>query len=278
MVTDSALSPIAGIADARFEIVESDFGAFRSLAATFCLAMTLAVAVAEKRGERRRAERSNDRRRPDFRRVEAVVDAAEEADEIVGHEIDVRTRTGLAIVRLAKIVLTGFPAPPASSSCRATSARQVLGDVLEHRRASRLDAMAKEEGVIGGVGGFRDQAGGYDVERVLEQTVQAELAQRAQRMIARAVGEDQFAARQPRISSASARLRRQPGAIDVVDEIEKFCGEPKSSSTRPRNVVPCLLIVISLQRARRLAVEAGSATRNSVIRCSIWRHRPLSGG
>ncbi len=52
VVTDSALSPIAGIADARFEIVESDFGAFRSLAATFCLAMTLAVGVAEKRGER----------------------------------------------------------------------------------------------------------------------------------------------------------------------------------------------------------------------------------
>ena len=31
--------------------VESDFGAFRSLAATFCLAMTLAVAVAERRTE-----------------------------------------------------------------------------------------------------------------------------------------------------------------------------------------------------------------------------------
>jgi DNA-binding MurR/RpiR family transcriptional regulator len=51
VVTDSALSPVAGIADARFEIVESDFGAFRSLAATFCLAMTLAVGVAEKRAE-----------------------------------------------------------------------------------------------------------------------------------------------------------------------------------------------------------------------------------
>jgi DNA-binding MurR/RpiR family transcriptional regulator len=51
VITDSALSPLAGMADARFEIVESDFGAFRSLAATFCLAMTLAVAVAERRTE-----------------------------------------------------------------------------------------------------------------------------------------------------------------------------------------------------------------------------------
>ena len=52
LITDSALGPLAGLADARFEVVESDFGAFRSLAATFCLAMTLAVGVAEKRGER----------------------------------------------------------------------------------------------------------------------------------------------------------------------------------------------------------------------------------
>jgi DNA-binding MurR/RpiR family transcriptional regulator len=49
VVTDSPLSPLAGLADARLEVVESDFGSFRTLAATFCLAMTLAVAVAEKR-------------------------------------------------------------------------------------------------------------------------------------------------------------------------------------------------------------------------------------
>jgi DNA-binding MurR/RpiR family transcriptional regulator len=49
VITDSAFSPLASLADVRFEIVESDFGAFRSLAATFCLAMTLAVAVAERR-------------------------------------------------------------------------------------------------------------------------------------------------------------------------------------------------------------------------------------
>ena len=51
VITDSALSPLAGLADVRFEIVESDFGLFRSLAATFCLAMTLAVAVGEKRAK-----------------------------------------------------------------------------------------------------------------------------------------------------------------------------------------------------------------------------------
>ena len=48
-ITDSALSPLAALADRRLEVNESDFGAFRSLSATFCLAMTLAVAVAERR-------------------------------------------------------------------------------------------------------------------------------------------------------------------------------------------------------------------------------------
>jgi DNA-binding MurR/RpiR family transcriptional regulator len=51
-VTDSALSPLAALADRRLEVAERDFGAFRSLAATFCLATTLAVAVAERRGLR----------------------------------------------------------------------------------------------------------------------------------------------------------------------------------------------------------------------------------
>ena len=49
VITDSALGPLGGLANARFEIVESDFGAFRSLSATFCLAITLAVAVGERR-------------------------------------------------------------------------------------------------------------------------------------------------------------------------------------------------------------------------------------
>jgi DNA-binding MurR/RpiR family transcriptional regulator len=49
VITDSPLSPLSPLADVRFEIAESDFGSFRSLAATFCLAITLAVALADKR-------------------------------------------------------------------------------------------------------------------------------------------------------------------------------------------------------------------------------------
>jgi DNA-binding MurR/RpiR family transcriptional regulator len=48
-ITDSAFSPLVQFASVWFEVVESDFGAFRSIAATFALAMTLAVGVAHRR-------------------------------------------------------------------------------------------------------------------------------------------------------------------------------------------------------------------------------------
>ena len=48
-VTDSVFSPLCPLASTWLELAEADFGAFRSLAATFALAMTLAVATAERR-------------------------------------------------------------------------------------------------------------------------------------------------------------------------------------------------------------------------------------
>lgn len=48
-ITDSPFSPLAHLAAVRLEVVEADVGGFRSLAATFCLAMTLAVSTGERR-------------------------------------------------------------------------------------------------------------------------------------------------------------------------------------------------------------------------------------
>lgn len=48
-ITDSPLSPLAQIADLWIEVSEGNFEGFRSMAATLTLAMTLTVAVAEKR-------------------------------------------------------------------------------------------------------------------------------------------------------------------------------------------------------------------------------------
>jgi DNA-binding MurR/RpiR family transcriptional regulator len=49
VITDGLTSPLSPFADVLFSVAESDFGAFRSLSATMCLAITLAVALAEKR-------------------------------------------------------------------------------------------------------------------------------------------------------------------------------------------------------------------------------------
>jgi len=48
-LTDSAFSPLSPNATVTFEIPEADFSGFRSLAATFCVAMALAVATGAKR-------------------------------------------------------------------------------------------------------------------------------------------------------------------------------------------------------------------------------------
>ncbi|MDK9694759.1 MAG: MurR/RpiR family transcriptional regulator [Siculibacillus sp.] len=48
-ITDSTFSPLARAAGVWLEVAEADYGDFRSLAATFALAMALAVSVGEKR-------------------------------------------------------------------------------------------------------------------------------------------------------------------------------------------------------------------------------------
>ena len=50
-ITDSPFSPLAQIADLWIEVAEANFEGFRSMAATLALAMTISVAVAEKRGQ-----------------------------------------------------------------------------------------------------------------------------------------------------------------------------------------------------------------------------------
>lgn len=51
-ITDSSFSPISSIAAAWLEVVESDLGAFRTLSASMAVAMSLAIATAERRRAR----------------------------------------------------------------------------------------------------------------------------------------------------------------------------------------------------------------------------------
>jgi DNA-binding MurR/RpiR family transcriptional regulator len=52
-ITDSPFSPLAALAQSWFEVQEANFEGFRSMAATLALAMTLTVAVAERRSSRK---------------------------------------------------------------------------------------------------------------------------------------------------------------------------------------------------------------------------------
>ena len=56
-ITDSAFSPLIPNAAVWFEIVEADYAAFRSISATFCLGMALAVGIGEHRSEQKRRRR-----------------------------------------------------------------------------------------------------------------------------------------------------------------------------------------------------------------------------
>lgn len=51
VITDSPFSPLLPPAKIWFEVVEEDFEGFRPMSATLALSMTLAVAIAERRGE-----------------------------------------------------------------------------------------------------------------------------------------------------------------------------------------------------------------------------------
>jgi len=50
-ITDSAFSPLAAAADVWLAVAAADYGAFRSLSASFALATTLAVGTAERRAQ-----------------------------------------------------------------------------------------------------------------------------------------------------------------------------------------------------------------------------------
>lgn len=56
-ITDSAFSPLAPSATVQIEVVEADYAGFRSLSATLCLAMALAVATGARRGNGRGVDR-----------------------------------------------------------------------------------------------------------------------------------------------------------------------------------------------------------------------------
>ena len=115
------------------------------------------------------------------------------------------------------------------------------------------------EALIGLARRLRRQAGGDDVEYVVEMVEDAELARGALGMAAVAVGEDEFAARQLPDRSAQHRIRHQPRIVDVVHLLQEIVGidAVPLPSARERRAV--FAIELLLQLARLLARQASAA-------------------
>ena len=137
---------------------------------------------------------------------------------------------------------------------------------------ARVDAMARQKRVIGPAGRLGHKAGRDDVEGVLEQPLHSELLDGAQRMVARAIGEDQLATRQPGDFQRQTRIGRQAGTIDVMHEIEKMLGRNIVLINQTAQRRAMLVIVVTLQRARRGAVEA--AVLDEIERDALLDLRP----
>ena len=86
---------------------------------------------------------------------------------------------------------------------------QIAREILEHHGSLRIDVMLVEEALIGGGLGLRDEVGGDDVENILEHLVEAERLGGAQRVVARAIGQDQLAAGQGRDGAGERMVRDQ---------------------------------------------------------------------
>ena len=92
---------------------------------------------------------------------------------------------------------------------------QVAGEVLEHRRACRIDVVKRQEAPIGLRRGLRLELCGDDVEDAVEMRGDGEPRQHCLDVIGRAISQDQLAAFQPRDRFAHHGVRLERRMIDL---------------------------------------------------------------
>ena len=110
------------------------------------------------------------------RRSQASRGREEQTGKVVGHEVDVGLGTRRAAPTARDGRRVGARARPATVAMpRACGTDEVAGDVLEHGGARRVDAVPREEAVVGRGVGLRHEIGRDDVEHILERVAEAEL-------------------------------------------------------------------------------------------------------
>ena len=127
---------------------------------------------------------------------------------------------------------------------------EVSRQVLEHRSLGRVDAMLFQEAVIDLRQRLGIEVGGGDVEHVLEVMVDLEPLHHRIGMRARAVGEDELAARQLFDRIAELGIGQQRRVIDLVHELQEIVGLHAVLGHQPahRGAVALVVILLDLER------------------------------
>ena len=209
---------------------------------------------------------------------ELIVDPLEEAGEIVGDKIDVGALAALAVGRLAFVACALRRHDQRRRHAARLGRAEVLGEILEHRRASGVDAVAIVEGLVGLRRRLGRKLRSDDVENILEKIGEPKARNRAQRVIARAVGENQSAAGQARQLQRQLRVGAQPRAVDVMGEGEEVRRFGRAFVDEPAQRRAMALIVIMLQLARREPVKAAQAHQVQRDALVDLRPQPAVGG
>ncbi len=99
---------------------------------------------------------------------------------------------------------------------------EVARQILEHRCPLGPQVKAPDEAVVGLPLRLRHQIGGDDIENIGEVIGEAEPLRHLLGVLAGAVGEDVFPARQPLDRRAELGVRLHHRMVDVVHEFKKF--------------------------------------------------------
>ena len=145
---------------------------------------------------------------------------------------------------------------------------QVVGDVLEHGGASRIDAVTFEESSYVSACGLAE-IGGHDVEHVLEQVVDADLP-----AVRRAWSREPLVRMSLRPATRRCPGQRmvglERGTVDVVDEGQEFLGRDLVLGHQAAQGRAVALVVIFLQARDDMPSSPNNCAMNRVMRWSIF--------
>ena len=156
---------------------------------------------------------------------------------------------------------------------------EIARQVLEHRGLARIDAVLVQEAVIDLRQRLGIEVGGGDVEHVLEMVVDVQPLHHRLGVLARAVGEDELAARQLLDRVAELGIGQQRRMVDLVHELEEVVGLHAVLGHQPAHGGAVALVIVLLDPERLVLGDLQEIRRRTTrMRSSICCQRLRSCG